>query len=1197
MYRLIIMFFVFNALNFFMFAQILKNPISKNSKTAIGKPGVSYFTKIEKDSAVSVENDPAKMESVIVEFREAPMFMRMHNNGAAKPDYFAYASVQLKFAADLSAIKERVENDRGVSINSPVKIREYYKLFNGAAYKIPNGMLNAVSSLGYVKRIYKNNPVKINLRESVHQIKADSVWSVYQNKGDSVVVGVIDTGIDYKHPALGGGFGKGFRIIGGYDCINNDADPMDDEGHGTHVAGIIAGNCDSIKGVAPNAFLYAVKVLDQYGNGSDGDVIAGIERAVDPNDDNDYSDKVDVMNLSLGGTGDPEDPVAKAIDNAVDLGVTCCIAAGNDGYWGSIGSPGCAKNAITAGACNKDNTWAGYSSCGPTNSAYSIKPDILAPGTDIFSSFQQGEYEVLSGTSMASPHVAGLCALLKRQHKEWSPAKIKSAVMTSAIDIGKPVMMQGAGIIDAMKAFAVTSFAFPSSLSFGIDTVNVGTWNISDTVLITNDLKTAQNYQVIIKSTQSGITLTANPSYFSAPAGASQKIVFTLKVAESIKPSSIADTNYTGTILINSENDKMRIPWAFIKTNILVAEFEYPVNNAFIFNMEPQINSYSPSVYFPNPYRLESVIQPGKYSMGIVQEGIKDSVIKNERTNIIFKENLALGGYTKLKISSLDAKYKFVFNAVDENGAPLKDDNNTEKGIAFVRSDKTSEYFARWIYNLNYLGSDIYFSEISPDFTILTGIIENPSSTVRTARIIQFNNLRGISGDVTLTNSPSDYLCENIKLNTSRYGAESLLEFVHRFYYKYNNTLYLNGFMRNSYPAGSSDWEGKLFINRQKNPDCGFTGDLGIYTKDFYTGYLGGLFMTKGDSVTLYPDIRSSTPQLFYKNNGQINFGDGIITIENRYYSVQTSKTFLFDFESACRGQSGESFIYNLNWLNISIYDDKNNKIYNNYGSPFFVVGVPAGKYFMSIIDTNGYISGIKGINSCKTEFILGEEIKYSPTLTAARVLNSEGSPVSHFNKGENGSLFLSAEDINDRQNIDASATKIFLRKCGAQDWIQVTSFTGKASDSLGCRATADISGYLTTDSSAYDMKIQIANNDSLKTEYLFTPAFIVGNYITEVEQEEGTDGATPKIFCLKNNYPNPFNPVTVIEYELPVKGRAVLKIFDVLGREVAALIDREEDAGKHKVDFDARKFASGVYIYRLTSGGFTDTKKMLLLK
>jgi len=1197
MFRLIIMFVVFNAINVFMFSQVLKNPAYKNSKTLIGKPGVSYFTKIEKDSAVSVENDPAKMESVIVEFREEPMFMRMHNNSAAKPNYFAYASVQLKFAADLNAIKERVENDRGVSISSPVKIREYYKLFNGAAYIIPNGMLNAVSSLGYVKRIYTNNQVRINLRESVHQIKADSVWSVYQNKGDSVVVGVIDTGIDYKHPALGGGLGKGFKVIGGYDCINNDADPMDDQGHGTHVAGIIAGNCDSIKGVAPNAFLYAVKVLDQYGNGSDGDVIAGIERAVDPNDDNDYSDKVDIMNLSLGGTGDPEDPVSKAIDNAVDLGVTCCIAAGNDGYWGSIGSPGCAKNAITAGACNKDNTWAAYSSCGPTKSAYSIKPDILAPGTDIFSSFPQGAYEVHSGTSMASPHVAGLCALLKRQHKEWSPAKIKSAVMTSAVDIGGSVMKQGAGIIDAMKAFAASSFAFPSSLSFGVDTVNVGTWTTSDTVLITNDLKTAQNYQVIIKTAQSGISLTANPSSFSVSAGTSQKIVFTLKVDESVKTSSIADANYAGTILINSENDKMRIPWAFVKTNILVAEFEYPVSNAFIFNMEPQINPNSPSVYFPNPYRLESITQQGKYSIGIVQEGITDSVIKKERTNIIFKENLALGGYTKLKISSRDAKYKFVFNAVDESGVPLKNDYNTEKGIAFVRSDKTSEYFARWIYNLNYLGSDIYFSEISPDFTILTGIIENPSSAIHTARIIQFNDLRGISGDVTLTNSPNDYLCENIKLNTLRYAEESLLGFAHCFYYKYNNKKVLSGFIRNSYPAGSSGWDGKLYISRQKNPDYGFTGDLGIYTKDFYTGYLGGLFMTKGDSVTLYPDVRSSLPQLFYKNNGQINFGDGIITIENQYYSAQTAKTFLFDWESACRGQSGESFIYNMDKLNLSIYDDKNNKICENYGNTLFVAGLWAGKYFMNIIDTNGYISGIKGVNACKTEFILGGEIKYSPTLTAARILNSEGAPVSRFNKGEKGSLFLSAEDTNDRNDIDTSATKIFLRKYGAQDWTQVTSFTGKACDSLGCRATADISGYLTTDSLAYDMKIQIFNNDSLTTEYLYTPAFVVGNYITGVEQGNGISGTASKIFCLKNNYPNPFNPVTVIEYELPVKGRAVLKIFDVLGREVAALIDREEDAGKHKVNFDARRFASGVYIYRLTSGGFTDTKKMLLLK
>ena len=146
-----------------------------------------------------------------------------------------------------------------------------------------------------------------------------------------VTVAIIDTGIDYTHPALGGGFGPGFKVIGGWDFVNNDADPMDDAGHGTHVAGIVAGQSDDFTGVAPDASLIAYKVLGANGSGSESNVIAAIERAADPNQDGNTSDHVDVANLSLGGGGNPDDPGSIAIDNATAAGVTFAIAAGNTG--------------------------------------------------------------------------------------------------------------------------------------------------------------------------------------------------------------------------------------------------------------------------------------------------------------------------------------------------------------------------------------------------------------------------------------------------------------------------------------------------------------------------------------------------------------------------------------------------------------------------------------------------------------------------------------------------------------------------------------------------------------------------------------------------------------------------------------------------------------------------------------------------
>src|SRR3989338_3316842 len=123
----------------------------------------------------------------------------------------------------------------------------------------------------------KSEELEILLKDSVSLIGADKVHEELGVRGSGVRVAIIDTGIDYKHPYLGGGFGPGYKVIGGYDFINKDNDPMDDNSHGTHVAGIVAANAPTYTGVAPEASLLAYKVLDSGGSGSQSVVLAGIE--------------------------------------------------------------------------------------------------------------------------------------------------------------------------------------------------------------------------------------------------------------------------------------------------------------------------------------------------------------------------------------------------------------------------------------------------------------------------------------------------------------------------------------------------------------------------------------------------------------------------------------------------------------------------------------------------------------------------------------------------------------------------------------------------------------------------------------------------------------------------------------------------------------------------------------------------------
>jgi len=388
---------------------------------------------------------------------------------------------------------------------------EYENVFNGIALNVSAKEANEIRKISGVKEVFPNLKVNITLMDSVPLINADDVWQMQDANsqaitGKGIKIAIIDTGVDYTHPDLGGCFGAGCKVEGGFDFVNSvdinndgdfddcyteyikeaeeieifceyefwkdinndgdfddcylesasgsfceaDSDPMDDHGHGTHCAATAAGN-GVLKGVAPDAKIYAYKVLSSGGSGYCSWIISGIERAVDPNQDGDFSDKVDVISMSLGGPGDPDDPMSQAIDNAVYAGVTAVIAAGNSGpREGTIGSPGTARKAITVGASDKTDNIAGFSSRGPViwDNGSIIKPDIVAPGVNICAAQASNKpwndrkcfddnHVAISGTSMATPHVAGAAALIKQAHPDWSPDEIKMALRNTAINIGE----------------------------------------------------------------------------------------------------------------------------------------------------------------------------------------------------------------------------------------------------------------------------------------------------------------------------------------------------------------------------------------------------------------------------------------------------------------------------------------------------------------------------------------------------------------------------------------------------------------------------------------------------------------------------------------------------------------------------------------------------------------------------------------
>jgi thermitase len=290
----------------------------------------------------------------------------------------------------------------------------------------------------------KNSTVSIkNLEWDLQDVEADKAWSLIKQVRQ-VKVAVVDTGVDYTHPALKGKI----DTADGYNFVNNTTNAMDDNGHGTHLSGIITtntpisstSNTTGLLGIDGNldVQIIPVKVLDSSGSG-DSDIIAkGIQWAADKG--------ADIINLSLGMKGSiPE--IDSAIQYATDKGSLVVVAAGNDDTDCTDYSPASNSNVYTVSALNMYDRKAYYSN-------YGSKVEASAPGDNILSTVPNGKYEFMSGTSMATPIVSAVAAMIKAQNPNLTPAEIKQILDKSAKDLGTNGrdVYYGFGKVDAYNA-------------------------------------------------------------------------------------------------------------------------------------------------------------------------------------------------------------------------------------------------------------------------------------------------------------------------------------------------------------------------------------------------------------------------------------------------------------------------------------------------------------------------------------------------------------------------------------------------------------------------------------------------------------------------------------------------------------------------------------------------------------------------
>ena len=377
-------------------------------------------------------------------------------------------------------------------------------IFKGQVASLPNAALTVIANSPLVTDVLLDRAVESVSERTGATIGSTAVRQDFGYDGTGVGVAVIDSGITSWHDDLSGAGGQ--RVARFVDFVNGAVAPYDDNGHGTHVAGVVAGNgLDSggaRTGIAPGASLIVLKVLDEHGRGHISDVIAALDYVVANKD----ALNIRVVNMSVAAAiheSYDTDPLTLATKRAVMAGIVVVAAAGNFGrgvdgktQYGSVTAPGNAPWVLTVGASShtgtadrNDDTIAAFSSRGPTAVDQAAKPDLVAPGvgieslSDPASAFYSTKsayllpgivstsylpYLSLSGTSVAAPVVAGTVALLLQANPALTPNAVKAILQyTSQVYPGYDALTQGAGFINAKGAVELAGFlADPSAVSY-----------------------------------------------------------------------------------------------------------------------------------------------------------------------------------------------------------------------------------------------------------------------------------------------------------------------------------------------------------------------------------------------------------------------------------------------------------------------------------------------------------------------------------------------------------------------------------------------------------------------------------------------------------------------------------------------------------------------------------------------------------
>ena len=471
---------------------------------------------------------------------------------------------------------------------------KFYKNSNIAAGRISRKGIEKLNNNFNVERIDFDYVMKINLNDSNKMVNSTIVNTLRVNgnfnvTGKGISVCVLDTGVNYSLSNLGGGLGK--KVLAGYDFANSDTDPMDDNGHGTHIAGIIASN-GTLTGVAPDANIIAIKILDSSGGGLASSLMNGIQWCID----NATKYNISVITMSLGcgtftnacdaDTNCNADLIKTYVNDAVSKNITVISSSGNngDGTQGAgnstaISAPACLSNVVSVGAVDKSYLMASY---GNRNNlswlvapGSSIKSLRFNPNSCLSGCTCSGETMTCSGTSMAAPHAAGIFALMRQYLRDENNSLMTNSQLKDLLNsTGTPIVDSVTGLTymftDSYKALLRLDTHAPYLNIFYPENKTYGSTNLSFNFSSLDVTLNSTWYNV---DNGNNITLTSNTSV------------------------NLSNGNHIINLFANDTNGNFNSTnLSFvINTNLPVVTLNEPSNNSFNYDGNVTFNCSSTS--------------------------------------------------------------------------------------------------------------------------------------------------------------------------------------------------------------------------------------------------------------------------------------------------------------------------------------------------------------------------------------------------------------------------------------------------------------------------------------------------------------------------------------------------------------------------------------------------------------------------